>query len=288
MKKALMKVREGVCCAVWLGGSIACAQANPMALPAKQWAVEAANNELGVLQNRTPLLRYRIRVQDAKGDQIRDVLQSKDGPVARLIFKDNRPLTTEEDTAERQRLQDMLDSPAAFAKHVKNEGSGKKMAADIVSQLPDAMIYSYVAGQPQRTGAERVELVIDYEPNASWKPPTMVSEGLTGLRGRAWIDPKSHYMTRLEGHIFKPVNVGMGMFVHIYPGGELAFDQIQLPNGRWIFSHFVEHVTVRALMVKTVRENTEINGADYTEVAPMAYQDAIKLLLAAPLPQKMP
>ena len=32
---------------------------------------------------------------------------------------------------------------------------------------------------------------------------------------------------------------------------------------------FVEHVTVRALMVKTIKENSEIDGFNFTQVKPM-------------------
>ena len=36
-----------------------------------------------------------------KGHQVRDVIESKDGTVARLILKDGKPLTPEEDKGER-------------------------------------------------------------------------------------------------------------------------------------------------------------------------------------------
>ena len=99
-------------------------------------------------------VRYRIHMVGARGDQIRDVLESKDGTVARLIFKENRPLTAEEDAAEHQRLEDMLDSPAAFARHVKGDQSGKKLATDLVALMPEAMLYTYTPGQPQRGSRE--------------------------------------------------------------------------------------------------------------------------------------
>ena len=55
--------------------------------------------------------------------------------MARLILKDGKPLTADEDKAERERLNDMIASPAAYAKHVKNteseqEDGGHADAAD--------------------------------------------------------------------------------------------------------------------------------------------------------------
>lgn len=271
------------------GGGRAIAESDPMAVPAKQWAMEASANELKVVGYGDSYLRYRIHIVDAKGDVIRDVMESKNGTVARLIMKEGRALTSEEDAAEHERLQAMLDSPAAFARHIKNDQSGKKMAAEMIKLVPEAMIFSYAAGQPQREGrgtGAAAEIVVDFKPDPAWTPPNMTSEALTGLEGRAWIDPKTHFMTRLECRVFRAVNFGMGLFAHIYPGGSSWFEQVRVSDQRWIFSHFVEHATVRALMLKTIKVDTEVQGSNFNPIGAMSYQDAISQLLATPLPSR--
>jgi hypothetical protein len=262
---------------------------DPLSVPPHQWAVDAANNEIKVIEYGDSYLRYRIHTQDSKGDQVRDVIESKDGAVARLIYKENRPLTPEEDSDERSRLQAMLDSPANFAKHISRDNNGKKTAIDLIRMMPDAMTFTYVPGQPQRQRPHikpdaPLEVVIDFQPNPAWKPPTITSEALTGLKGRLWIDPQTHYMTRMEGSIFQAVNVGFGLFAHVYPGGQLTFEQLEVAHERWIFSRFVERLSVRALMLKTFKENMDIEGSNYSVVARMSYQDAIHMLMSTPLP----
>jgi hypothetical protein len=215
---------------------------NPMAVPAKQWATEAATNELKVLQPGSPYLRYRMHTRNAKGDQVRDMIQSKDGAVARLILKEGRPLTAEEDAAEHERLQAMLDSPSAYAKHVRGDVTDRKLAHDLIALLPEAMLYTYVPGQPQRPDRpmkpdDTPEIVIDYKPNPAWSPPEIEADGLTGLEGRVWIDVKTHHMTRAEGTIFRGVNMA-GFIAHIYEGGKLSFEQTRVTDQRWIFSKF--------------------------------------------------
>ena len=263
------------------------AQHDPLSFPARQWAADACANELKVLDYHAPYLRYRMHIRDAKGDQLRDIIESKDGAVARLIQRDGRPLTPDEDTAERERLQDMLDSPAAFSKHIKGDTTGKKTAVEVIRSVPDAMLFTYVPGQPQREHAAAgapPEVVIDFEPNPAYHAPTMAGEALTGLKGRAWIDPRTHFLTRMEGHIFQPVSLGL-VLAKIYPGGELLFEQAEVVPNRWLFTHFAEHLNIRALMVKTMKQNSDLEGSQHTEVAPMSYQDAIHTLLATPLPK---
>lgn len=273
-----------------LSQAIALGSAHPQAvsLSPKAWAEEVANNEIKIIQYEKSYLRYRIHTIDSKGDQVRDVIESKDGTVARLLYKDNRPLTPQEDADEHSRLQAMLDSPAAFARHIKNDASGKKLAVDLIRLMPQAMLFTYASGQPQRprspTSANAPEIVLDFEPDPNWNPPTMTSEALTGLKGRLWLDPATHVLTRLQGTIFKQVNVGLGVFAHIFPGGQVTFDQVQVLPDRWLFSHFVEHVTVRALMFKTISEDMDLQTSNYGKVNEMNYRGAIHLLLEQPAP----
>lgn len=256
----------------------------PTSLPPRTWAADASQNELAVIDHRGSYLRYRMHVIDEKGDQLRDVIESRDGTVARLLLRDGRPLTRDQDEAEQQRLNELLASPAAYQKHINADVTGKKRAADLIQMLPDAMLFSYAPGQPQSPGAGE-QVVLDFTPNPEWKPPTLPAEALTGLRGRVWIDVKTHHMVRMEGEIFQNVNLGWGMLAKIYPGGHLALEQTTATPDRWIFAKFSEQLTVRALMVKTIHQNANISSMGYERVAPMPYQDAIRTLLATPLPR---
>ena len=256
-------------------------------VPARSWAIDAAEKELSVLHHQNDFIRYRMHIVDAKGDQVRDVIETPEGTVARLILRDGKPLTPEQDKAERERLNDMIANPSAFAKHVKGDASGKKIADSLIRLMPDAMIYTYVPGQPQ-TGKNpgTTEIVVDYEPNPKFHPPSTTAEALTGLKGRAWIDSKSKQIVRMEGNIFQGVNFGWGVLAHIYPGGRLVVEQADVGGGRWIFTHFTERISVRALMVKSLNISTDIDSSEHQPVPLMGYQDAIRLLLNTPLPSK--
>jgi hypothetical protein len=250
-------------------------------------AADAAANELVALHHKGSYLRYRMETINERGDQVRDVIESKDGTVARLILKDGKPLSGEQDKAERERLNDMIASPQAYAKHVKNTESEKSMADKLVPLIPDAMINTYTPGQPQsgRNGGAP-EIVLDYTPNPKWVPPSTQAQALTGLRGRVWIDAKTHYVVRMEGTIFRPVNFGWGMLAHIYPGGKLEMNQTNVGDNRWIFTDFSMELSVRALMVKKLDIRSSAKSSNYQKLEPMSYQDAIRLLLATPLRER--
>jgi hypothetical protein len=256
------------------------------AVPARAWAVDGSNNEVLVIQHPNSYLRYRFHEVNEKGDQVRDQIETPQGSVARLVLRDGKPLSAEEDAAECGRLNDMLANPDGFLRHIRREQDNKKLGIDLLKMMPDAMLWSYAPNQPQLPGREGAAplVVLDFVPNPKWTPPTIAAEPLTGLQGRVWMDPASHRMVRLEGTIFHPVNIGWGMVAHIYPGGTVTLEQSNAGGDRWIASHVVEQLTLRALMVKTVKQRLVYDTSGYQAVPAMTFQQAIKVLLDTPLP----
>lgn len=250
------------------------------------WATAAAKNEVKILQQQGLFsVRYRERKIDSKGDTTREIIESKQGGVARLVERDGKPITAAEDAAERDRLNDALSHPDDFIRHHHRDDSMRNNIIQVIQLMPKAMINTYTPGQSQPPGATSRQVVLDYTPDPKFHPPTMFAEVLTGFQGRVWIDESTQTMTRIEGKVLHPVNFGFGILAHIYPGGTLEFEQTDAGANHWVYSNVNEHLTVRALMVKTVPENVKMTSSNI-EMMPslISYQDAIHLLLAEQIP----
>jgi hypothetical protein len=251
----------------------------------QSWADDAVHNEIKVIESADKVpLRYRQRKVGAKGDTTREIIVSRDGNVARLVERDGQPITAAEDADERARLTKDLDSPGDFLKHHRRDTEMRDSVIKLVGMMPQAMLYSYAPGQPQQKGAEGLQVVIDFHPNPTFRPPTMFADALTGFEGRAWIDARSHYLTRIEARVLHPVNMGFGILAKIYPGGTLEFEQTHLSGDQWVYSHLDEHLTARLLMVKNYPENTVITSWNFRPMPSLlSYQDGIRMLLAMPV-----
>jgi hypothetical protein len=251
----------------------------------KSWVEAAVANELLIINDDgdTPL-RYRIRKIDPKGDTTRIQIESRQGDVARLIERNGHPITPTEDAAERDRLNTILTSPSDFLRHHKRDSAMRSDVNQLVRLLPTAMTYSFTPGQPQLPGATP-QIAIDFRSNPNFKPPTMLSESLTGIEGRMWIDATSRRVTRIEGHFLKTVNFGFGIVARIFPGGTIELEQTNAGGDRWVYSHLVEHLTVRAMMVKTIPEDSKMTASDFQLLPkPVDFQEAVRQLLAMPIP----
>ena len=232
-------------------------------------------------------LRYRIAKRDDRGTTVRDVINTRQGPVTRLLERNGQRLTAEEDSAERARLQDMLDDPSILERHLKRNASEKEYSAQLLRALPDALLFKLAPGQPQSGGAHGPETVLDFTPNPNFHPPTTLTEGLRNIEGRLWLDTAGNHMVRLQGRIRAPTDIGLGILARIYPGGTVLFEQQPLANGRWVSSHLEAHLTIRELLLHKQAENTTLFYTNYTSLpAPLDGRQAVELLLHETVPTR--
>lgn len=252
---------------------------------AQQWADDAVRNQVKVIESSDQVpVRFRQRRVSAKGDLTREVIESKDGNVARLVERDGQPITAAEDAAERARLQDDLASPNDVLKRHRRDVEMRDSVVKLVSLMPQAMLYSFAPEPEQKKASAAGEVVLDFRPNPAFHPPTMYAEALTGLEGRVWIDCRSHTLTHIEARVLHPVNFGFGVLAKIYPGGTLEMEQTNV-GGHWMYSRVDEHLTARLLMVKSYPENNEIRSWDFRMLPSLlSYQDSIRILLAMQIP----
>ena len=292
-ESARFRLRDILLCLGITLGATAGAQTPPSpdihAQPPRAWADAAAANQLHILENDTGSpLRYRVHRTDSKGESLREVIESHDGNISRTLERNGHPLTAVEDSAERDRLNDILQSPDAFLKRHRGEGAGRTYVKQLVSQLPAAMLWTYAPNQPQNAHAAGRQIVLDFTPDPHYKPPTLITEGLTGLAGRVWIDAQTHVIARVEGRILHTVDVGWGgLLARVNQGGTVELEQTPVSNQRWLYTHLAENLMLRELLVRNVTEITSVDASDWHLLpAPVSLQQAIHELLAMPVPTR--
>ena len=266
-----------------------------LAVPARTWAVDCAKNEILVIQHPGSYLRYRLHEVGEKGDQVRDQIETPEGSVARLILRDGRPLTSAEDTAERDRLNGLIASPGTFTRHIRREQENKKDRRR--SAQVDAGRHAlelHLDGQPKPPGSagdrpagEPPQVVIDFVPNTKMSPPDMQSEHMTCLKGRVWIDSQysPHGASGSQPVSRREYRLGHGC-AHLSRAGLLRCTR-SMPGATvaWIVEHIVEQLSSRALMVKNVKQRLVFDTSGFSgSFLAMGYQQAIKTLLDTPLP----
>ena len=252
----------------------------------RSWAEAGAANQGRILEAGSDVpLRFRERKTNARGDTTREVVESREGSVARLVQRNGAPLTVTENNEERERLNGILSSPETFLSRHRRDHAGREYALELVHALPGAMLWSYAPGQPQLADGAAKQVVLDFTPDPKFRPPTLIAEALSGIAGRVWLDAQTRCVTRIEGHILHPIDFGWGgMLARVREGGIVELEQTQVTQNRWFYSHLSEHVTLREMLVHTVTEDSTDNASEaHVLPAPVSFQQAVRDLLAMPV-----
>src|SRR5271170_8132554 len=97
----------------------------------------ASQNELKSANGNHPY-RYQLHKIDDNKITTKEIVETKDGDVARLISVDDKPLDSEAKQAEIDRLNNLANHPELQAHRHKKEQEDSNRADEMIRLLPDA------------------------------------------------------------------------------------------------------------------------------------------------------
>ena len=238
----------------------------------------AVQHRLDAEKSHRPV-RYLIHRTDERHDTTKEILETVDGDVARLVAINGKPLSAEADRAELDRLDTLANHPEMQEHRQKSEQRDAERIDRLLALLPDAFHYRFEgmaacgAGQCYR---------LSFTPNPQFTPPNMEADLLRGIAGEVWIDPAQERLTRLDGHFIADVEFGFGIIGKLNKGGTVLLEQTDVGGHDWELTRLTLHVTGKALMVKPLSYQISEEASGFAPVAPgLRYREAIQLLKQA-------
>ena len=238
----------------------------------------AVQNRLDAEKNHR-LVRYVLHRTDEHHDTTKEIIETVDGYVARLIKLDGKPLSAEADRAELERLDTLAAHPEMQEHRHKGEQKDAERVDRLMTLLPDAFLYQYEGTVSCATGQCTR---LSFTPNPHFTPPNLEADLLRGVAGEVWIDQTQERLTRLDGHFIDDVDFGFGILGKLNKGGTVILEQSDIGGHDWELTGLTLHVTGKALMVKTLSYKISEEASQFAPVSPgLRYRDAIQLLKQA-------
>ena len=185
--------------------------------------------------------------------------------VDRLIAKDGKPLSPDEDRRESERVQKRAQEyekkqvkKASDAEH----GHEEKRNKDDV-QVSDFLRIDRFTNPRRETFRGHEVIVFDFEPNPSYKPSTMVERLLHELQGSVWIDEQAQDVVRLEASLNNTFKMAGGLFASLQKGSAFTFEQSKINDEVWLPSYLEAHVNAKLLLVKGLSGNFTERYSNY-------------------------
>ncbi len=237
----------------------------------------ALQNEVRAAGETQHPMRYHLRKSSPRLTSTKEIFETKDGAVARLLSVNDSPLTAEEEQEEQARLSTLLSDPARQHHRKQTEDDDSAKALKILRALPDAFLYTDAG--PGETPSGKVEK-FTFRPNPKFDVPDLETQVLTQMTGEIWIDQAQERVVKLEGHLQQDVDFGLGILGRLYKGGWIVIEQADVGEHQWHLVHFKMSMSGRVLFKTKVFDTTEDESQFASVPVSVSYKQAIQMMLA--------
>ncbi|MGB7265251.1 MAG: hypothetical protein WBC92_07035 [Terracidiphilus sp.] len=239
----------------------------------------ALANELRAAQDTSHPMRYQLRKTSPRLTTTKEIYETRDGGVARLISINDKSLSQADEQNEVARLNELLGDPGRERRRKQSEDADAGRALQVLRMLPSAFDYQYAGPGEGPTG--KVER-FTFRPNPNFSPPDLETQALTAVAGEIWIDASHERVTRLEGRLEKDVNFGWGILGRLNRGGWIVIEQAEVGNGQWRTVRFQMAMSGRVVFKSRTFDTMEDETRFTSLPVGMGYRKAIQELLAEP------
>jgi hypothetical protein len=253
--------------------------ASDVASPAQAQALvqQALAAELQGVRDTSHPMRYMLRKSSPRLTTTKEIFETREGDVARLLAIGDKPLSPADEQQEQARLDGLLSDPSRqrHRKQAEDEDTGR--ALKVLTALPKA--FRYEDAGPADTTSGRVEK-FTFRPNPAFSPPDLETQILTEMAGAIWIDTAQRRVTRLEGHLQRDVDFGWGILGRLNQGGWISIDQADVGGGLWRITRFQMVMSGRVLFKNRRFDTVEEQFRFAPLPADLGLRQAIQMLRA--------
>ncbi|MBS1805920.1 MAG: hypothetical protein JST28_21470 [Acidobacteria bacterium] len=235
----------------------------------------ALANEVRAADDTQHPMRYHLRKSSPRLTTTKEIFETADGAVARLISVNDAPLSSADEQREQARLDQLLSDPGKQRHRKQSQDQDTARALKVLRSLPNAFLYEDI-GEAQGSGG-KVEKYT-YKPNPNFDPPDLETQVLTQMAGELWIDRNEARVTRLEGRLQDDVDFGWGILGRLYKGGSILLVQADVGDHQWRLVHFDMKMSARVVFKTKVFDTTEDESQFVAVPAGLRYQKAIAML----------
>src|ERR1041385_3076800 len=244
----------------------------PLPTDANQFVKDAIKHQLDADAADHTHWRYHIHREDEKGSQDRDVIDTKEGQIARTLLINGKPLTPDQRTADEARMKKLVDDPSERAKRDKRAREDEDKVAQMFKAIPDAFIFKY-------EGAENGQVSLSFFPNPHYNAPTRELQVFRSMSGKMWIDRAGLRMTRLDGSLFEDVTFGWGLLGRLNKGGAFSVTQNRVADDHWEIVSLDVRMSGHAVVFKTINVKQLQRITDFHRISDsMTISEAYQLL----------
>ena len=104
---------------------------------------EMVTNELRAQQEDQTRWMYVSREQQPGSALTKEVIETREGMLSRIIVEDHHPLTSRQQQQQYQHLQHVIQNPSELKKQKKEQEHDKQREQQLLAMMADGFLYEY-------------------------------------------------------------------------------------------------------------------------------------------------
>jgi hypothetical protein len=228
-------------------------------LPAAELINEVVTNELAdrVLQRKW---MYLIDKREGTQTLTEEQVETKDGPVYRVLAIDGTPLNPDQRLQDNARMDRLLHDPSQQLKSKRAHDEDEQKLESLMRLMPEAFLYDY-------NGVEGNFVRLKFRPNSNYNPPTYEARVAHNLAGTILIDAQQKRLAKLSGQLTNRVEFGYGLLGHIDNGGTIEIGRMQVAPSQWKTALINIQLSGRLVFFKTIDKQEYETRSDFRAVS---------------------
>jgi hypothetical protein len=184
-------------------------------------------------------------------------------PVNKLVKKDGKELTPDEQKKESERI----DKEVAKAREKKEKGDAKGKETsprgdDMITASRILELGSF--SHPRRVTLDgRDTIVVDYAGDPKAKTRNRGEEVIRDLVGTVWIDEQDKVIRKSEGHFLNAFKIGGGLVANIRKDSSFEMEQKKVNDEVWLPAKIEGEGAIRVLLFANFNGSMQVQMSDY-------------------------
>jgi hypothetical protein len=220
---------------------------------------------------------YRLTDETPSGSQTREVIETRNWLIGRVVLINGQPLHSERQNKETARLRKLLTDHSGLQSLRKRERHNEERVRRMLRALPDAFIYQYAGTNTEECG----DLVrLKFRPNPNFEPSSRELRVYQGLEGTISVNARLDRLVRVEAALFRDVEFGRGILGRLYRGGTFLLEQRDVGSGRWAITTLALHFTGKVLLFKSIHIDSVRKATDFRRMSDnLTLEQGVELLI---------
>ncbi len=213
------------------------------------------------LSDRTEHSHWMYRIHKVVEQQTVTQLEveTKDGPVHRLLTINDAPLNSGQREQETKRQEQLVRDPSQQLAVKRENDADELRLENFVRLLPSAFLYEY-------DGWDGFDRRLRFRPDPTFVPPTLESKALQSMAGTVLVSPEQKRLVRMSGHLVENVDFGFGILGRISQGGTFEIERTQVSRTHWKTDLVDIHVNGRMLLFRTISKQQHETRSGFESV----------------------